>query len=61
VNDYPKDVRVISDVDYYDRPGGEGQVIGMLEKDRIVAIWECREDNWCPISGGWVWGDFLDR
>ncbi|MFG3619487.1 hypothetical protein [Nocardia sp. NPDC047654] len=25
--------------------GARAQVIGMLEKDRIVAIWECREDH----------------
>jgi SH3-like domain-containing protein len=49
-----KDVTVNADTDVYDKP--QGEVIGKLEKGRIVAIFECRDDQWCSISGGWVLG-----
>jgi hypothetical protein len=65
---------VNGDVDVYDVPGGEGNVIGMLDFDeegklrRSVNMYSCRADNWCeiiytpgPNGRGWVWGDFLDR
>jgi Bacterial TSP3 repeat len=65
---------VNGDVDVYDAPGGDGNVIGMLDFDeegkfrRSVNMYSCRPDNWCeiiytpgPNGRGWVWGDFLDR
>lgn len=52
---------VTGDVDVYDAPGGNGSVIGMLEKDQTISVSECRDDNWCSTSAGWVWGDFLNR
>jgi hypothetical protein len=65
---------VNGDVDVYDVPGGDGNVIGMLDFDeegkftRSVNMYSCTADNWCEITyttgpngRGWVWGDFLDR
>ena len=53
--------RVNGDVDLYDEPGGDGNKIGVLREDDEVAVMNCREDQWCKVSGGWVWGEFLDR
>lgn len=51
---------VNSDVDLYDEPGGSGEVIGvMLEGEQVELVEACRDDNWCNIQQGWVWGDFL--
>lgn len=59
---------VISDVDVYDVPGGEGTVTGILRGTAVVDLLGCQADNWCQVSGaavpgggGWVWGDFLQR
>jgi len=56
---------VTGDVDVYDAPGGDGNVIGVLNAGRQVSG-VCREDRWCQVGGdavpggtGWVWGDFL--
>jgi hypothetical protein len=52
--------KVNDDVDLYDEPGGVGQVIGVLSKGKAVTLVEkCRDDNWCHVTQGWVWGDFL--
>jgi hypothetical protein len=58
---YPRQVQVTSDVDIYEKPGGQGAVIGVLRQGTTTLQRACRSDNWCPISGGWVWGDFLAR
>jgi hypothetical protein len=52
----PIDVNVGAPTDYFDKPGGAGKRLGTLEKDRKVALFECRDDGWCSISGGWVLG-----
>jgi hypothetical protein len=53
---------VTSDVDLYDQPGGEGNVIGVLREGSQVQA-KCREDQWCSIRAdegqGWVWSEFL--
>lgn len=54
-------VAVNNDVDLYDEPGGSGHVIGMLEGNTLIGLKRCRDDNWCEVDGGWVWGDFLNR
>ncbi len=59
--EYPRDIAVLSDVDIYEKPGGSGKVIGILRQGSTKLMRPCRADNWCPISGGWVWGDFLAR
>lgn len=69
-----RQARVNADVDVYDVPGGNGNVIGTLDFDetgqflRSVNLYSCKADNWCEIvyttgtnRRGWVWGDFLDK
>lgn len=55
------------DVDVYDQPGGNGNVITYVASGTPVqsSRSECI-DGWCPISGpnvpngfGWVWGEFV--
>ena len=48
---------------YYDEPGGNGNYLGDVNLNQKVAIVECRDDDWCQISGpdGWVWGPHLTR
>ncbi len=58
---YPRDVKVVADADIYDEPGGGGNVIGMVRQGTTTLVRTCRSDNWCPVAGGWVWGDFLVR
>jgi len=48
--------KVLLDVDVYDAPGGTGKVIGMLAKDRTVALVEPCADNWCHVEGEGVPG-----
>lgn len=52
---------ISADVDLYAQPGGVGRPIGMLRPDDEVTLMRCREDNWCQVTGGWVWGDFVNR
>jgi hypothetical protein len=59
---------VTGDVDVYDVPGGNGNVIGMLTAGSQVGFAGCKADNWCHVTGngvpngdGWVWGDFLKK
>lgn len=59
--DAPRMVTVISDVDLYDLPGGTGTIIGMLAEGESVPLLACREDQWCEIDRGWVWGEFLEH
>ncbi|MBX3575777.1 MAG: hypothetical protein KF723_01115 [Rhizobiaceae bacterium] len=58
---YPREVKVLSDVDIYEQRGGGGRVIGILRQGTTTLLRQCSSDNWCPVSGGWVWGDFLAR
>jgi hypothetical protein len=59
-----KTATVNSDVDVYDTPGGNGNVIGILRKGKTVnLVGACQKDDWCQVSGGavptgngWVWG-----
>jgi hypothetical protein len=56
-------VTVLLDVEVYDQPGGNGQVIGELAAGtQGVSLAEpCRADYWCHVKGnvptgkGWVW------
>lgn len=52
---------VNGDVDLYDAPGGEGNVIGILKKGRKVTLAGpgCHAVTWCRIAEGFVWGSFL--
>ena len=50
----PIDVTVKAPTEYFDAPGGK--LLGTLETGRNVAIFECRDDGWCSISGGWALG-----
>jgi hypothetical protein len=51
-------------VDVYDVPGGEGNVIGVVAKDKGVQVnADCKPDDWCLVRGaavpdgqGWIWG-----
>lgn len=51
-------------VDVYDTPGGTGNVIGTIGKDKGVQVnADCKPDDWCLIRGvavptgqGWMWG-----
>jgi hypothetical protein len=52
---------IISDVDLYDQPGGSGRKTGILRKGQRLALIGCRADNWCQVTGGWVWGSFIMR
>lgn len=51
---------IADDVDVYDEPGGEGNVISMLRKGAFVEVLGCRDDQWCHTNYGWVWEDFLE-
>lgn len=57
-------VRAIDDVDVYDGPGGEFNVIGMMAQGATARQLEHRE-GWCKLSGvaagadGWVADDHL--
>lgn len=55
-----RNVTVNDDVDLYDQPGGDGQIIGMLEKGQTIGMGQC-SDGWCQVAGGWVWGEFLNH
>ncbi|BCI52460.1 hypothetical protein NIIDNTM18_17380 [Mycolicibacterium litorale] len=59
--DAPPSATVNGDVDLYDAPGGDGNVIGILRKGEQVQLPRpCPANQWCEVSGrGWVWGDFL--
>jgi hypothetical protein len=53
---------VIADVDVYDAPGGNGNVIGALQAGRTVQLLSVCVDNWCNVAGntvpggrGWVY------
>jgi hypothetical protein len=59
---------VLSDVDVYSAPGGEGSPTGILRGAEVVDFWGCIEEQWCHVTGaavpngdGWVWGEFLQR
>ena len=52
---------VMSDVDLYDVPGGNGKKIGILRKGQKLTLMTCKTDNWCQVTGGWVWGSFITR
>jgi hypothetical protein len=52
---------IISDVDLYDVPGGVGRVIGVLRQKQTFPLVRCRDDDWCQLSNGWVWGSFIVR
>jgi uncharacterized protein YkwD len=52
---------IISDVDLYDVPGGVGRVIGILRRGQQFRLIQCRPDDWCQLSDGWVWGSFIVR
>jgi hypothetical protein len=56
-----KSTTIVSDVDLYDQPGGRGKKIGILRKGQTLALISCRADNWCQVTGGWVWGSFIVR
>jgi hypothetical protein len=52
------------DVDVYDVPGGDGNVVGILRVGKQVQlVGTCKPQDWCQVSGaavptgkGWVWG-----
>ena len=46
--------------DIYDKPGGVGDVIGILFPKAGKRPIECRDDQWCKIPEGWVWGGDMD-
>ncbi|MFZ3180588.1 MAG: CAP domain-containing protein, partial [Methylocystis silviterrae] len=52
---------IISDVDLYDVPGGNGRIIGVLRQGQTFPLIECRKDDWCKLSNGWVRGSFVVR
>jgi hypothetical protein len=51
-------------VDVYDAPGGGGNIIGTLGKDKGVQVnADCQPESWCLVRGvgvptgqGWIWG-----
>ena len=63
----PAVATVISDVDIYDVPGGNGNRIGILRSGRQVKlVGTCKPNDWCdvvipelPGGSGWVWDQFL--
>lgn len=57
----PQPTTVINDVDLYDQPGGKGRKISILRKGQKLSLTTCGADNWCQVTGGWVWGSFLAR
>lgn len=52
---------VNNDVDLYDALGGDGNVIGFLQKGRKVSLLGpvCNAGSLCRIAEGFVWGSFL--
>lgn len=56
-------VTVLLDVEVYDQPGGNGNVIGELKAGTqgVSLVQPCRADHWCHVRGnvptgnGWVW------
>jgi hypothetical protein len=54
----PAPATVTGDVDVYDAPGGDGNVIGILRQGQQVQLQgACNKDDWCQVVGqGWVWG-----
>jgi hypothetical protein len=61
----PATALVTSDVDVYDAPGGNGNVIGILRvRSQVHLVGSCKPEDWCHVSGpavppngdGWVWG-----
>jgi hypothetical protein len=52
------------DVDVYDVPGGNGNVIGILRvNNQVQLVGTCKPQDWCEVQGaavptgkGWVWG-----
>jgi hypothetical protein len=54
----PQTATVTEDVDVYDAPGGEGNVIDMLRSGQTVQLkGSCSPGDWCEVVGwGWVWG-----
>ncbi len=55
-----RNVTVNGDVDLYDQPGGNGNIVGMLAMGQTIGMGQCI-DGWCQVTGGWVWGEFLDQ
>ena len=52
---------IISNVDLYEVPGGNRRIIGMLRQGQTFSLIECRKDNWCKLSNGWVRGSYVVR
>jgi len=55
---------VTSDVDLYDVPGGNGNIIGMLRKGQVIKVAKpCPSDDWCDLTDpkGSAWGSFLQN
>jgi hypothetical protein len=53
---------VTSDVDLYDVPGGNGNIIGMLRQGQVIKVVKaCPSDDWCDLTDpkGSAWGSFL--
>jgi hypothetical protein len=52
---------VTSDVDVYDKPGGNGNVIGMLRQGDVVKVaTPCAADDWCALADGrFAYGEFF--
>jgi hypothetical protein len=53
---------VTSDVDLYDVPGGNGNIIGTLRQGQVVkAVKACPSNDWCDLTDpkGSAWGSFL--
>ena len=52
------------DVDVYDAPGGDGNIVGILRVDKGVQVnADCQPESWCLVRGaavptgqGWIWG-----
>lgn len=63
----PFRAEVLDDVDVYDVPGGDGNVIDILRKgSNVFPRTPCPAADWCELttsppgqSVGWVWGAFL--
>jgi hypothetical protein len=53
---------VTSDVDLYDVPGGNGNIIGMLRQGQVIKVVKaCPSEDWCDLTDpkGSAWGSFL--
>ncbi|MDT5077325.1 MAG: hypothetical protein QOJ80_1962 [Mycobacterium sp.] len=52
---------VTSDVDVYDKPGGNGNVTGVLRQGELVKVVKpCPSDDWCALADGrFAWGQFF--